>query len=358
MSNAYRAVQWNPHKRAYDLILLGAVLGYLAIFVGAGSILLRADRAVDLPILLVRATGIGAIILLHVVLCIGPLARIDRRVAPLLYNRRHLGVSFFLIASIHALLATLFYGGFGNRNPLSAVVAGYSSYAFISGFPFEVLGFIALLVFFLMAATSHDFWLHNLSPRTWKNLHMLVYPAYALVIMHVVFGALRSEPHPLYLALLAVGVCSVIAAHLTAGLREWRKDAVGTVNTEPWVAVADLSELIDGRAKVICLKDAERVAVFRHGDTLSALSNVCAHQGGPLGEGRIIDGCITCPWHGYQYLPHNGESPPPFTEKVPTYELRIRGTTVELNPRPNPPGFAVRPVQIHPPAPKTEPHGA
>ena len=26
-----------------------------------------------------------------------------------------------------------------------------------------------------------------------------------------------------------------------------------------------------------------------------------------------MDGCITCPWHGYQYLPHNGQSPPPFT---------------------------------------------
>jgi nitrite reductase/ring-hydroxylating ferredoxin subunit len=29
-------------------------------------------------------------------------------------------------------------------------------------------------------------------------------------------------------------------------------------------------------------------------------------QNGPLGEGRIVDGCITCPWHGYQYRPDTG----------------------------------------------------
>ena len=43
-----------------------------------------------------------------------------------------------------------------------------------------------------------------------------------------------------------------------------------------------------------------------------ALSNVCRHQGGPLGEGRILAGCLTCPWHGYQYHVEDGCSPPPF----------------------------------------------
>ncbi len=35
------------------------------------------------------------------------------------------------------------------------------------------------------------------------------------------------------------------------------------------------------------------------------ISNVCQHQNGPLGEGEIIDGCITCPWHGFQYHARN-----------------------------------------------------
>ena len=47
---------------------------------------------------LIRALGTCALLLLHVILAIGPLARLDRRFLPLLYNRRHLGVTMFLLA--------------------------------------------------------------------------------------------------------------------------------------------------------------------------------------------------------------------------------------------------------------------
>jgi nitrite reductase/ring-hydroxylating ferredoxin subunit len=79
---------------------------------------------------------------------------------------------------------------------------------------------------------------------------------------------------------------------------------------------------------------------------LSAVSNLCAHQNGPLGEGRIVDGCITCPWHGYQYRPEDGCAPPPFTERLATYRLRVANGMVLLDPRANPPGTPVEPVTI------------
>ena len=86
-----------------------------------------------------------------------------------------------------------------------------------------------------------------------------------------------------------------------------------------------------------CLS-GERVAVFRHGDRVSAISNVCQHQNGPLGEGKIIDGCITCPWHGYQYRLSDGCAPAPFTERLATHKARIRDGIVEVDPHPLPPG--------------------
>jgi nitrite reductase/ring-hydroxylating ferredoxin subunit len=55
-----------------------------------------------------------------------------------------------------------------------------------------------------------------------------------------------------------------------------------------------------------------------------------------------MDGCITCPWHGYQYLPHNGQSPPPFTEKVNTFEVKVMDNKVWLNPTPFPEGTEQR----------------
>ena len=88
------------------------------------------------------------------------------------------------------------------------------------------------------------------------------------------------------------------------------------------------------------------MAVFRQQDRLSAISNACAHQNGPLGEGRVVDCLVTCPWHGFQYDVTNGRSPAPFTEMVPTYRVALRGTKVVVDPDANPPGTAVDPVPI------------
>ena len=99
-------------------------------------------------------------------------------------------------------------------------------------------------------------------------------------------------------------------------------------------------------AIVVHLADGEPVAIFRHGGRLSAVSNLCAHQNGPLGEGRIVDGCITCPWHGYQYRPEDGCAPAPFTERLATYQLRIENGMVLLDPRANQPGTLVEPISV------------
>jgi nitrite reductase/ring-hydroxylating ferredoxin subunit len=93
------------------------------------------------------------------------------------------------------------------------------------------------------------------------------------------------------------------------------------------------------------------VAVFRYDGQVSALSNVCQHQNGPLGEGRILDGCVTCPWHGYQYRPEDGASPPPFRERVPTFRVRVEGGRILVDPRPLPAGTRVEPATFDPATP-------
>ena len=82
--------------------------------------------------------------------------------------------------------------------------------------------------------------------------------------------------------------------------------------------------------------------MFRDGDEIGALTNLCAHQNGPLGEGRIIDGCVTCPWHGYQYRLADGCAPPPFTEKLVTYRVRIKRRHGRGRPAPAAAGHAGR----------------
>jgi len=93
MSHVYQAVGWNRQKRLYDIVLGFGVLLYVALFVGIGSVLYSTATA---ETLIIRGVGSAAFFLLHVVLCIGPLCRLDSRFLPLLYNRRHLGVVTFL----------------------------------------------------------------------------------------------------------------------------------------------------------------------------------------------------------------------------------------------------------------------
>jgi nitrite reductase/ring-hydroxylating ferredoxin subunit len=148
--------------------------------------------------------------------------------------------------------------------------------------------------------------------------------------------------------LLALGLATVLSLHLAAARRERKVDeALQTAEFGDacFVDAGDAASIPENRARVVSL-GGERVAIFRYDGKVSAISNVCQHQNGPLGEGRIVDGCVTCPWHGYQYRPEDGASPPPFPEKVATFRVRICEGRVLVDPRPNRPGTYVEPAKM------------
>ncbi len=342
MSHSYRAVGWNRQKKIYDRTLAAGVGLYLVVFIVA-TVLLRPNITAET--LIIRAFGTAALLLLHVILVIGPLARLDRRFLPLLYNRRHLGVTMFLLAAVHGVFSIIQFHALGNVNPLVSVLAGNDQFGSVASFPFQPLGLAALVILFLMAATSHDFWLANLSAPVWKALHMFVYVAYGLIVAHVALGVLQNETSPVLAALLGVGVVVVFGLHVATGWRERPADAVVAAADAGFVDVCDVNRIPEKRARVVTLA-GERVAIFRYDGKVSALSAVCQHQNGPLGEGCVIDGLVTCPWHGYQYRPDTGESPAPFTERVPTFAVRVEAGRVMVDPRPNPPGTRIEPALI------------
>jgi sulfoxide reductase heme-binding subunit YedZ len=350
MAHGYVTVGWNRQKRLYDLWAAGGVLAYLATFT---LVSLRADPRAAADTVVLRALGTCAFVLLHVVLSIGPLARLDARFLPLLYNRRHLGVLTFLVALAHGTFVVLQYHALGVVNPLLHVLSGESALGGVAGVPFQVLGVGALAILFLMAATSHDFWLVHLGPATWKRLHMAVYLAWALAVLHVAAGYLQSETGALPATLVGLGSAWLLGLHLLAGWRERALDrdlaARGNLKVGAgsggFVDACSVDEIEEDRARIVTLA-GERVAIFRHGGAISAVSNVCRHQNGPLGEGRVIDGCITCPWHGYQYRPEDGCSPPPFTEKIETYRVKLAGRRVLVDPHALAPGTRVEPARF------------
>ena len=320
MSHGYQAVGWNRQKRIYVRSLWAVVAAFLVVFFAVSFV--RHPQS-DPMVLAMRGLAFAAFVLLHVILSIGPLARLDTRWLPWLYNRRHMGVSMFVLALLHGLLALVYYHGVGIVSPLESLFTG-GRWDSVAEFPFQPLGFFALVLLFLMAATSHDFWLAQLSPPVWKTLHMGVYVAYGLLVAHVALGYLQAQTGWGMVLLTGAGVLWIGGLHLVAGLKERGRDRVGgfPVDEDGYCEVMGVEDIAEKRGRIVVLS-GDRVAVFRYDGLISAISNACQHQNGPLGEGRIIDGFVTCPWHGFQYRPDDGASPPPFTEKVPTFNVKV-----------------------------------
>ncbi|MEM7369945.1 MAG: Rieske 2Fe-2S domain-containing protein [Bacteroidota bacterium] len=341
MGLQYQAIGWNHHKKRYDRIM-GLLMGiYILVFI-LGHFILHPNISPET--LIIRMTGTLAILMLHVILMIGPLCRLNHRFLPLLYNRRHLGVSMFLIAAIHGIFSIIQFHTLGDTNAFLSLFLSNTHYDSLTNFPFQVLGFFALLILFLMAASSHDFWLNHLSPKVWKTLHMLVYVSYAMLIMHIMLGVVQLEKSFLMVGLLGIGMVAIIGLHVFASLKGKTEIEAGTLSEEGFVRVCAVEDIPDRRAKVL-LVGRENIAVFRYGDKISAVNNVCKHQNGPLGEGKIVDSCIVCPWHGYEYRPEDGCAPPPFHEKVSTYEVKLENGMIWVHPEPRPEGTYIEPLK-------------
>jgi nitrite reductase/ring-hydroxylating ferredoxin subunit/uncharacterized membrane protein len=65
------------------------------------------------------------------------------------------------------------------------------------------------------------------------------------------------------------------------------------------------------------------LVLVRIGTTVHALHAVCAHAGGPLPQGTVVDGCIECPWHGSRFRLDDGQiQRGPAVYDQPAYEIR------------------------------------
>lgn len=77
------------------------------------------------------------------------------------------------------------------------------------------------------------------------------------------------------------------------------------------IKLANLNAIPQGKGIVASYHDDDgemkEVALFRIDDKVYALNNLCPHMQGPLGEGEVEEGVVTCPWHGWQFEVRTGE---------------------------------------------------
>ena len=71
-------------------------------------------------------------------------------------------------------------------------------------------------------------------------------------------------------------------------------------------------------------------AVCNVGGAIRALSGVCLHHGGPLGQGQIHDGHVVCPYHLWEFDCFTGEYDYNPAMRVPTYDVKVEGDDILL----------------------------
>jgi nitrite reductase (NADH) small subunit/3-phenylpropionate/trans-cinnamate dioxygenase ferredoxin subunit len=105
-----------------------------------------------------------------------------------------------------------------------------------------------------------------------------------------------------------------------------------------FVKVGRRAEFREGRGRAVNV-EGRRVAVFRVGDRWSALQDACPHMGASLAEGRLVNGIVTCHWHGWRFDLETGRGAPPARSWAcaRTYEVRLDGEDVLIRRPDDPP---------------------
>ncbi|MEW2218942.1 Rieske (2Fe-2S) protein [Streptomyces sp. NPDC006990] len=126
--------------------------------------------------------------------------------------------------------------------------------------------------------------------------------------------------------LTAAGAGAMIGGHLAY------RQAAGANKAEPvpylvgpgWHRVGKVDAFPVGQSASASLGEVELLVHREHSGAVRVLANRCSHESGPLSEGTVADGCVTCPWHGSTFRLSDGWNVGgPATAPQPGFETRV-----------------------------------
>jgi nitrite reductase/ring-hydroxylating ferredoxin subunit/uncharacterized membrane protein len=130
------------------------------------------------------------------------------------------------------------------------------------------------------------------------------------------------------LAILLAG--SYLGGHLSFVLGVNVNRTAWQDGPQEWTPVLADADLAEGEHRKV---DAAGVPVllYRTAGRLCALASTCSHMGGPLEEGTVAEGCVTCPWHGSTFrFADGGIMRGPASTPQPRYEAQARDGQIEV----------------------------
>lgn len=94
--------------------------------------------------------------------------------------------------------------------------------------------------------------------------------------------------------------------------------------------ITELSRIEENKPFTAKLSNGSEIVLVRKMDKIYALSSICPHMGGPMGEGEVEGSCITCPWHGWQFDLETGTSLTMPGDDLTTYKTIIEDGKVYI----------------------------
>jgi nitrite reductase/ring-hydroxylating ferredoxin subunit len=135
-----------------------------------------------------------------------------------------------------------------------------------------------------------------------------------------------------YAGLVTAGVGGLLGGHISF------RQAGGANHAEPvphlvdpgWHELMAVRDLQESRPVRKLLGEVP-VLVVRQGADIHVLADRCSHLSGPLSDGEIEDGCVTCPWHGSVFRLRDGEvARGPATAPQPVFETEVRNGILRI----------------------------
>jgi nitrite reductase/ring-hydroxylating ferredoxin subunit/uncharacterized membrane protein len=133
---------------------------------------------------------------------------------------------------------------------------------------------------------------------------------------------------------LAAASALAVGGHLGGHLSYVHGEGVAVTTFEDgpheWTPTIPETAVTEG--SMTCTEaDGVPVLIARQGGRLHALANRCNHRGGPLHEGELSDGCVTCPWHGSRFALDDGAvDRGPASSPQPVFATRVLDGLIEV----------------------------
>lgn len=97
-----------------------------------------------------------------------------------------------------------------------------------------------------------------------------------------------------------------------------------------FIPVGSVDELPNGE-RIFIEVDGQPIVIFNIAEAYYAIADVCSHDDGPLGEGRLEGFEIVCPRHGARFDVRSGEVLAlPAVIDIPAYPVRIQDGQIEI----------------------------